>query len=79
MKAVSVKLPEDLISASGECARSLHLSRAEYVRRAIERMNEETRVEQRAKRLAEASRRVREESMRVNAEFAAIEHDPDVE
>jgi hypothetical protein len=31
----------------------------------------------RAERLAEVSRRVREESMKVNAEFAAIERDPD--
>ena len=31
----------------------------------------------RAERLAEVSHRVREESMRVNAEFAAIEHGPD--
>jgi hypothetical protein len=31
----------------------------------------------RAERLAEVSRRVREESMRVNAEFAAVERDPD--
>ena len=31
----------------------------------------------RAERLAEISRRVREESMRVNADFAAIEKDPD--
>jgi hypothetical protein len=30
----------------------------------------------RAERLAEVSRRVREESMRVNAEFAAVERDP---
>jgi len=30
----------------------------------------------RAERLAEVSMRVREESMRVNAEFAAIELDP---
>ena len=29
------------------------------------------------KRIAEASRKVRKESMRVNAEFAAIERDPD--
>jgi hypothetical protein len=31
----------------------------------------------RAERLAEVSLRVREESMRANAEFAAIERDPD--
>ena len=30
----------------------------------------------RAEKLAEVSRRVRAESMRVNAEFAAIERDP---
>jgi len=40
-------------------------------------MNRETRAQLRAARLAEASRKVRDESMRVNAEFAAIEHDPD--
>jgi len=42
-------------------------------------MNRETRAQLRAARLAEASRKVRDESMRVNAEFAAIEHDPDAE
>jgi hypothetical protein len=31
----------------------------------------------RAERLAEVSRRAREESMKVNADFAAIERDPD--
>jgi hypothetical protein len=31
----------------------------------------------RAERLAELSRRVREESMKVNAAFAALERDPD--
>ena len=40
-------------------------------------MNQETEAQVRAKRLAEVSKRVREESMRVNAEFAAIERDPD--
>ncbi len=77
MTAISLKLPDDLLEASGEYAQALHLSRAEYIRRAIERMNQETRVRLRAQRLAEASRRVRDESRRVNAEFAAIEQDPD--
>ena len=48
-----------------------------YIRRAIERMNRETLTEVRARRLAEVSRKVRRESMRVNAEFAAVERDPD--
>ncbi len=72
-----MKLPDYLLEASGRCAGALRLSRAEYIRRAIERMNRETRSQLRAKRLAEASRKVRKESMRVNAEFAATERDPD--
>lgn len=77
MGAISLKLSDQLLDASGRCAGALHLSRAEYIRRAIERMNRETRAELRAKRLAEVSRKVRRESMRVNAEFAAIERTPD--
>jgi len=38
-------------------------------------LNESARL--RAEHLAVVSKRVREESMRVNAEFAAIESDPD--
>ena len=77
MKAVSLKLSDDLLEASGECAKALRVSRAEYIRGAIERMNRETRAQLRAQRLAAASRKVRAESMRVNAEFAAVEHAPD--
>ena len=77
MAAISLKLPEHLLAASGECAAALQLSRAEYIRRAVERMNRETRARLRADRLRAASRRVRRESMRVNAEFDAVERDPD--
>jgi metal-responsive CopG/Arc/MetJ family transcriptional regulator len=77
MAAISLKLPEDLLKASGRCAQAVGVSRAEYIRQAIERMNREIRARGRAKRLAEVSRRVRKEGLRVNAEFAAIEKDPD--
>lgn len=77
MGAISLELPEDLLQASSRCAEAVNLSRAAYIRRAIERMNRETRARLRAKRLADASRKVRRESMRVNAEFAAIEREPD--
>ena len=79
MGAISLKLPDDLLERSDECAAALRLSRAEYFRRAVERMNRETRAQLRARRLVDASHRVREESMRVNAEFAAIEHAPDAD
>jgi hypothetical protein len=79
VKAVSLKLPEELLETSAKCAKALRLSRAEYIRRAIARMNVETQAQARARRMVEASHRVRDESMRVNAEFAAIEHDPEPE
>lgn len=77
MGAISLKLPDDLLETSQRCAKTLHLSRAAYIRRAIERMNRETRAQLRARRLAEISKKVRQESMKVNAEFAAIEQAPD--
>jgi len=66
-----------LLAASDRNARTLGISRAEYIRRAIERMNREAEASALAKRITNASYRVRDESMRVNAEFAAIERDPD--
>jgi hypothetical protein len=77
MEAISLKLPEDLLDQSRRCAQALRLSRAAYIRYAIERTNRETEARVRAERLAAASRRVRKESMRVNAELAAIETGPD--
>ena len=77
MGAILLKLPEDVLEASRRCADTLHLSRAAYIRRAVEHMNRETQALLRAKRLAEASKKVRKESMRINREFAAIERTPD--
>lgn len=76
METISLTLSDDLLKTSGQCAKLLQLSRAEYIRRALMRMNSNTRRQLRAKRLADASKKVRLESMRVNAEFEDIEHDP---
>ena len=76
MEAISLKLPADLLEGARRNAQALRLSRAAYIRRAIERTNRETEAQLRAERLAAASRKVRKESMRVNAEFAAFEEDP---
>lgn len=75
MLAISLRLSERLLATSDECATALRLSRAEYTRQALERMNRHTRAQMRAHRLQAASRRVRQESMRINAEFDAIESD----
>ena len=77
MEAISLKLSEELLKESDRYARALGIPRAEYIRRAIERMNREAEVRARAARLASTSRKVRKESMRVNAEFAGIEREPD--
>ncbi|MFZ0887997.1 MAG: hypothetical protein WA005_06065 [Candidatus Binataceae bacterium] len=77
MEAISLKLPDDLLKESSRCARALGIPRAEYMRRALAKMNREAEAQARAARLAAASKRVRRESMRVNAEFARLERDPD--
>src|SRR4051812_26037650 len=76
MRSIALKVPEELLEDSARFAQRLRVTRAEYIRMAIERMNRKTAARLRGERLAELSRRVREESMRVNAESAAIEHDP---
>ena len=77
MRSLALKLPEELIEESSRLAARLRISLAEYIRMAVRRMNLKTAARLRAERLAEVSRRVRDESMKVNAEFAAIERDPD--
>jgi predicted transcriptional regulator len=77
MAAISLKLPDDLLAMAGRLADALEVSRAEYIRRAVEQMNRDTRRRLTARRLQEASRKVRGESMNVNAEFDAIEQDVD--
>ncbi|MCP4667643.1 MAG: CopG family transcriptional regulator [Deltaproteobacteria bacterium] len=76
MGTISLNLPDQMAKISKQCAKALRLSRAEYIRRAINEMNRATNARMRADRIAKASLRVREESMRVNAEFAGIEEDP---
>lgn len=76
MSTITVTLPDDLLKNSTRYARSLRLSRAAYIRQSLERMNRETERQLRADRLTQASHKVRGESLRVNAEFDAIETDP---
>lgn len=78
MRSIALNLPDDIVEESGLYASRLRISRAEYIRMAIRRMNRKIAARLRAERLAGLSKRVREESMKVNAEFAAIERDPDV-
>ena len=77
MESISLKLPEQLLESSDRYAKAMGIPRAQYIRLALERMNREAETHALAERMARASRKVRKESMRVNAEFARIERDPD--
>ena len=78
MSVISIRLPEQLLNQLDHMAGILHIQRAEYIRKAIEHMNEEINKSERKEKLIQASMRVREESMRVNKEFSDIEHDKDI-
>ena len=75
MSTITVTLPDELLNRCTRYAQALHISRAAYIRQSLERMNRETERQLRADRLTQASHKVRGESMRVNAEFDAIETD----
>lgn len=59
VRAISLIVPRDMLEICGRCARALNISRAQYIRLAIRRMNGQTLASLRSSRLTEASRRVR--------------------
>jgi Arc/MetJ-type ribon-helix-helix transcriptional regulator len=78
MSALALRLPDPLLDEISAIAIRLHISRSEYIRKSIEFMNKSIREEERKARLTEASKRVRDQSMVINAEFAEVEYDPKV-
>ena len=77
MNTISIRLPDNLLREVDLRAKELQIPRAEYLRRAIVSMNQESRSRRQRDRLMEVSGRVKEESMKVNREFEAIENDPE--
>ncbi len=75
MTIVSVRLPEKILREVDLFAQDIHIPRAEYIRMAIEQMNDNIRVKKRSERLKAVSLRVRKESIRVNKEFSELEDD----
>ncbi len=78
MATLSIRLPDDLLREVDICAAEKHISRAAYARKALEQMNAVAHAQRRRTRLMEISLMVSGESMRVNAEFDAIEDAPNV-
>jgi len=77
MSLVSIRLADNLLDEVKIRAQALHMSQTEYIRKAIEHMNEEVLRHERKKKLTQASLKVRNQSMLVNAEFSRIEYDPE--
>jgi len=77
MSVITVRIPEKLLHDLDLMAHDIHVPRAEYIRLAIEHLNNEVKNKKRFERLKKISRRVRKESMRINKEFSRTENDPE--
>ena len=76
MTTISIRLPNDILNEVDKIAKDLNVSRTAYLRQAILSMNSKVKEDRRRARVMKLSRRVRKESMRSNAEFSEVEHDP---
>ena len=76
MTTISIRLPENVLNEVDKIAKDLNVPRTAYLRQAILTMNSKVKEDRRRARVIKLSRRVRKESMRINAEFSEVEHDP---
>jgi len=77
MATISIRLTDKLLSEVSRNAKKLRVPRAQYIRATLESAAEKSRREERGRRIREVSLKVRGESMKVNAEFADAERDPE--
>ena len=77
MSAFTVRLPDNLAEEVAKRAKKLHISRSQYIRESIENMNKRLYEQERREKLFIASMRTRKESIKINSEFANVEHDPE--
>jgi predicted transcriptional regulator len=75
MSTISIRLPDDILNEVDKIAKDLNVPRTAYLRQAILSMNSKVKEDRRRTRIMKLSRRVRKESMRINAEFSEVEHD----
>ena len=74
---ITVNIPENIILDADRNAGILHIKRSEYIRKALEYMNNQILKNERYARLQYLSNLVRAESIKVNAEFGKVENDPE--
>ncbi len=75
MSAITIRISEDIMATVKVMSDNLGISNGEYIRRAIVHMNSTLEEEAKKAQLIRASYLTRDENMRINAEFARIEHD----
>ena len=68
-ESISLTLPAALLRETDRCAETLSLTRAAYVRRALEKSNADVNRDARRLRMYKASLRVRDESSRAEQEL----------
>ena len=74
MATISLRIPDKLLTEVTRYSKEMNIPRTEYIRKSLIEMNHQMELKMRRKRMMDASRRVREESMKVNAEFDAMEY-----
>jgi metal-responsive CopG/Arc/MetJ family transcriptional regulator len=77
MSALTIRLPDRILSEVDKRAQEMKISRAEYIRKCIEDMNQKMYEKERQNKLIRASQLTRKESMLVNSEFSEVENDPE--
>lgn len=77
MTVITLRLSEEVLVEMNSNAKLLDMTRADYLREAINRFNRSTRKKWEREILQNASLKVRADSMRINAEFSLIEGDGD--
>jgi len=76
MTTISIRLPDSVLDEVDKIVKDLNVPRTAYLRQAILSMNSKVKEERRRDRVITLSKRVRKESMRINAEFSEVDHDP---
>ena len=67
MTTISIRLSDEILNEVDKIAKDLNVPRTAYLRQAILSMNSKVKEDTRRARIMKLSRRVRKESMRINA------------
>jgi metal-responsive CopG/Arc/MetJ family transcriptional regulator len=74
---ITVNIPDKIITQADKNASILHIKRSEYIRKALENLNNQILKNEKYARLLYLSNLVRDESMNINKEFEEVEHEPE--